>query len=1059
MSAAEERRRHARESIDHAALLEHADMGARACRLRDVSVSGALVVSEAGIEAGRCSPGDLVQMRFSAPPGVAREASDTHVVSGRVVRVLRNALGISFLDATARALGVLRRLADLHRHGHPAAVDHGAVLRQVAQTITAFQREQAPRFLNHLDACLLRAASGAIDDRDARILMDAHRALLTQRADLLARIEADLARQLTERIRPRGDVGPPVAGDDADFALLDLAALEGVLVAQRCLEAAEARDPRVFHRYRRALEILPPAGEGLRDPLDPQSLLVHFAEAARALHLEAVARPVLARAFEESFEAPLRQLLTQLVELMPAPLPQITPHAPRAQTRASVALGERAASPRASAFGDHGPLDGFPGARSGAPGSGQGMHTSASDSPFAGESLDPAGLMRPVPGSLGMRVPGGGWSAAGGGASDDGIDVATNRYPPGGVPLSGVLAGGLRPFAFPAPAALAPAALASRLLARQPGSVAGALRREAEPADWQQWFAVLATRMALEAEGVPANERASGLYRQLLVERADLGARPPGGELLRALQLAEAHWEALAADPRIHPAVLASLSRLRAWLHGWGLREPHWMLRDADPLALLLDHLTALWPNAAAETGVTELLEAVCQRLVEDPDHALADASLAQTLEGALAVQRQRAQDRIEALVRANDESWSNTLARRRSVASPIARPEMTTHPLRHWLALAQAWRRGDRAFLQRGRRTLPVELVWVDGPATDFLFVDPAGEAVTTMTRQELAVHLHRGTLRRMDHPHEPLSRRLRGALLERLACDALRVQPPCPALPGHAAASDLSPASGADADRTQRLEIPDGTTPDGTTPDSAAGVVVAAPPWREADGRILESGVLPLAGGVSGERFLEVVSVGSGDVAAPFRLPELAAALHAAGVRRRLDLALWDHALTLAEATAADGDFALRLSAGTLLAADGFEAFQSRLLEAAVPPRRITLVIDTGPGDTLPEALGELLHALDALGLRAALDASGMTLAGWRNLPVARVWVRAPEQGVSGAERERFAALADFARWAEWPLVATVGAGSLPAAELASLGVTHLAAPREWHPLPGIQ
>jgi len=1041
MSAAEERRRHTRETLDHAALLEHADLGARACRLRDVSVGGALVVSEAGLEVGRCSPGDLVQMRFNVPTGVAREAGDTQIVSGRVVRVLRNALGIAFLDATARALGVLRRLVELHRHSPDRQAEHAAVLTRLAEAISAFQREQAPRFLQQIDAALLRAARSAEDDREARVLTDAHRCLVTQRAELLGKLEADLARQLAERLEHRVLARPLASNDNDGLALLDLAVFEGVLLAQRCLEVVERRDPRLFHRYRRALDLLPPPGEGARDPLEPLAILNRFAEAAQGVCREAAARPVLARAFEEALEAPLRQLLAQLVELLPAPPPLVTPHAPRAQAAGSTAGARgRAAAQRASDFGDHGPLDG-----NGVPARpGKGSATAP------GRRLSTGGAAPAGP--AGTSIQDGAWPWAGGPAITGGVDGAANHYPPGAVPATGVLAGSLPTFAFPPPPTLAPATLASRLLARQPG--AGAPRREMKPSDWQQWFAAFAARVDLEAEGVPASERAGGLYQRLLVERADLGTRPPGGELLAALQLAEAHWEALAADPCLHPGVLGTISRLRAWLHGWGLREPRWMLRDEDPLAALLDRLAALWPHATTEAGVTELVEAVCQRLVDDPDLALADPSLLQTLEGALSVQRVRAQERILDLVRENDESRSNTLTRRRTVTGPTSRPDEAAHPLRHWLGLAQAWRRGDLAFLQRGKRTQPVELIWVDAQATDFLFADPAGGVVATMTRQELAVHLHRGAVRRWDRPHEPLSRRVRDALLERLASAALRVEavtlPERMVSPGP---DGLATTTAADPDRTLRLDAR----------DPVNGVTAATPVvWREADGRILESHVLPLAGGTgsgAGERFLEVVSVSSGDVNALLCLPELAGALAASGVRRRLDLALWDHTLTHAESAAGDGDWALRLSAHTLLDADGFEAFQSRLLEAVVPPRRFTLVIDMGPGAALPEALGELLHALDALGLRAALDASGTTLAGWRHLPVARVWVRAPEQGASEAERERFCALADFARWAEWPLVATVAAASLSAAELATLGVTHLATPREWSPLPEIQ
>jgi hypothetical protein len=1027
MSAAEERRRHVREALDHAALLEHAETGARPCRLRDVSVSGALVVSDAGPGAGRLCPGDVVQMRFSVPAGIARDAGDTQVLSGRIVRVLRNGLGIAFLDATARALGVLRRLVEAHRQGRLDPTDRTAIPRRLADAIATFQREQAPQFLRYLDVCLLRAARDAINDRDARILMDARRTLEQLRDRLLEGLEGGLEQRFAARLRPpaAGSAAPAgplaVAHGDAEFSLLDLDTFEHVLVAQRCLEVAERRDPRLFVRYRRALELLPPPLAGVPDPFDPQAILSHFAQAAEPLRLDAIARPVLAHAFEEVLEAPFRELIARLLDLLPAAPPLATPHAPRASGNGAARPGwERSAAPRPSAYGDHPPV---------AAGAG-------------------AGTVPGVPGAvthLPARAAAGGGSAASAAfatpATAGGMIVS---FPAGAVPASGSLPVSGPLLHYPSPPALAPAALASRLLARWPGAPAGAVGN-APASDWQRWFAALAARVDLEAGGLPTAERASGLYRQLLAERADLAARPPAGDLLEALCLAEAHWEALATDPLVHPRVLGGLCRLRAWLHGWGLREPGWMLKEGGPLAALLDRLAALWPQPSTEVAVLELLDEVCQRLIEDPDATLADASLRHTLDTALAVQRERVAERIATLVDQHDESSANTSALRRAaaVAGPGPRIDESTHPLRHWLMLAQAWRRGGRALLTRGRRAQPVDLVWTDPPADTFLFTDPAGEVVATMTRQELAVHLHRGTLRRLDHPERPLSLRAREALLERLARQAL-LGAGTPAA-GVSAGGPATPAPVAEG-----MPGVDGAE---AAPDAAP----VAPVWQEADGRILESEVAPLqAGERVTERFLEVVSVASGNVAAPHRIPELAPALATAGVRRRLDLALWDHTLARAEATAGSDDWALRLSAATLLDPEGFEAFQGRLLEAAVPPRRLTLVIDAPPGEALPEGLGELLHSLDALGLRLALDASGGTVAGWRHLPIGRLWARAPAVEAVGAERDRFAALADFARWAEWSLVATTGADSLPPAELASLGVSHLATPREWCPLP---
>jgi len=1066
MSAAEERRRHLREPLDHAALLEHAQTGVRACRLRDVSISGALVTSEAGLESGRLSLGDVVQMRFSVPTDVARDTGDTQVVSGRIVRVVRNGLGISFLDATARALGALRRLVEVHRRAGAGAVDRAAVLKNLAEAVARFHREQAPEFLRHLDVCLLRAARDAINDRDARVLMDARRALEQQRVGLLEALETGVSRKLAERIRPEEShvtmAGAP--GAAGDFALLDLTAFEHLLVARRCLELAERGDPRLFHRYQRALALLPPPRLGVHDPLDPETILVQFAEVVQSLRLEAVARPVLLRAFEEALEVPFRELITRLIDLMPAVSPLATPHAPRARaTGAALAGNGRSGALSASTFGDHGPIAGgalaAPGRGSAATGDGMGAQASVTSLP--GNGLQPGGLVA-APGATQAATalpPGSPASALSGSAAGQ----AAFCFPPGQVPASGMLAGVVAPGVYPELPALAPSALASRLLARQPALTRGTAG--ASPAaDWQRWFAVLAGRVEREAAGAATGSLAVGLYRQTLAEHTDLAARPPVGALLEALCLAETHWEALAADPFIHPAVFAALGRLRAWMHGWGLREPGWMLRYDDPLAGLLDRLAALWPHATTAAGLMDLLDAVCRKLIDDPDASLADPALGQTLDAALLVQRERARERIAALVAANDEACSNTLARRRRIADPAARTaDEAAHPLRHWLSLAQTWQRGTRALLKRGKRTLPVELAWIDPEAGSFVFVDPAGEAVATMTRQEFAVNLHRGTLRRVEHPNAPLSLRLRDAVLERCArtaLDPLATDVPQEALPPAAAdpGGPLVQPGAEAAERTLRL----------TEADLNPEPIPVPPAWKEADGRILESEIAPLTtdqaagdGGTAAarEHFLEVVSVGSGNVAAPHRIPELAPALMAAGVRRRLDLALWDHVLALAEAGSGQDTWALRLSADTLLAADGFDAFQTRLLEAAVPPRRITLVLDITAGEPLPEALGEVLHALDSLGLRLALEASDATLAGWRHLPIGRLWAKAPPTGGGKAACDRLAVLADFARWAEWPIVVTVGASSLSPEELASLGISHLAVPREWRSLPAIQ
>lgn len=988
-----ERRQHRRYSLNCSAAVEDQDRGLRACRFRDVSEGGALVVlaAGAGADSGGYSKGDLLRVRFSP----RREASGdlSHSVTARVVRVASSGLGLSFVNAPIPTLRLLTRLAGTEGE---ALQDLGEALRG---TLATFLQEVAGEFAKQLDRGLFETARAAANDRDSRAYFDA----LRQFRDRRAVWERELAAAtITESTRQTVASG---------LSLIEKDTFEDLLAGMACLERCEREHAQTFLEYRRAGRALRHSALAGLAPPSPEAAVTRIAESVRALELEAQVRPQVHEALNQALQPALHRYLEHTLAAirqhgLTAPSEDhadtSTPD-PAPRNEPPTGLSDPAHDDAPGVDFERQVVRPHPEAHEASPGAGAAPHYRAGrkdaypelDLPPAtgtrrSGAVEPQGLNAP---SIPTRAP---------------QDLAPGATTPGEVSSQATLSG-----------------LARRLVRR---GLAGSSSDGAGPtsAADRAWRRALADAASLEQPALDTLDGQLSPLSFLPQQFPELANHPPSGSLLEALRLSDAFWRSVYNDPWLHPVMNRELGRLRTWLTQLALEDPEWMLRSQHPVAQAIDLLGATWPSDERHPG-REAASALIDHLLAMPagDALDMEASLPWLELGRIANQDQtHSRERLRALLQECNEQEALVQRRRRGEGRESA--GAAVHPsLQQWVGLARQWRPGDSGLLSRGRKRLAVSLAWVSQDEGSWVFADRGGERAVTMTLQELALALNRGQLTRAHHAGLRLTERARANMLDVLAEDSLRALE----------APESGPGGG-----------PVAKDPDATLPLKLADLEIGLRGARLVGEPLVQVGRFVACtegqhfGGNPG-RYLELAWATDSEQGEPLIHPELSLRLAKEGRRTELDLWLWS--FVLQRAGEDDGFWALRLAASTLADAAAHQALLTDLLEAPVAPSRISLVVDALGGTPIP-GLGEILHGLHELGLKIGMDVTDLPLERWRGLPVDSLWVTPPQSGTDRDGVLKVSTLADMASFAGVPLIGLGDSQGMAREALAELGLT---------------
>jgi len=305
----------------------------------------------------------------------------------------------------------------------------------------------------------------------------------------------------------------------------------------------------------------------------------------------------------------------------------------------------------------------------------------------------------------------------------------------------------------------------------QGDDAAGSQAAEPEPDE------VINALSALQAEGLDLAEAAGeDGVRGRVLER--LARERPGSPGLRLAPDQEAAFDLVAGllrsvleDVLLYGASKRRVGRLAAPLHKLALLDEGFLQDPAHPARRLVNRIGELDPESDSPDGegpvwarVDPLLERVARGFDRDVG-VFADA--ARALDSIVEEQRARYRARVEQVVRVSEGQQAVLRARRG--AGESARP--LTPELAEWVTRARRLRVGDRLELGVGTaRAERVELVWVGEDQGAFVFVNRRGEKVATLSLQEVAMQLRRGTARALLEPGDPLVDRALDGVMERV-------------------------------------------------------------------------------------------------------------------------------------------------------------------------------------------------------------------------------------------------------------------------------------------------
>ena len=340
------------------------------------------------------------------------------------------------------------------------------------------------------------------------------------------------------------------------------------------------------------------------------------------------------------------------------------------------------------------------------------------------------------------------------------------------------------------------------LLGRPPGSSASAPdtsifsntvpfadREDAAPIEIEQLVGILN-----QLQGALTSQGERGSFRGKLREALssdDEGPKSLAGEMGDAVELVMGLFEAFREDPEVGIDLETRLDMLEPATHKIALLDPSFFELPDHPARQLLNQLARLVPELGDGESPTEEfwggIDALLAPLLRNFER---DVSLylevLRELDGLVASQFETYRTNTDAVVAACDAQQA--FVRARGGLSNSTPGETGARGVSKewaiWLNRTARLEVGERLELcESGNEQKRVTLAWVGDGHSSFVFVDQFGEKTLTLSRQELAMHLRRGSasilhaadLPLVDRALDRVLRDLHG-LLERRATRDLR-------------------------------------------------------------------------------------------------------------------------------------------------------------------------------------------------------------------------------------------------------------------------------------------
>ena len=718
-----ERRAHRRIALDLAGGLSRDGTEFTACRVRDFCPDGMLVVldgspGDAPTIAGKAvEPGEILALRFTAK---LNGESHDHLARVRIARVSASGLGISFEGENAEAVWQLRQLANQLKEGLRKDREQSRSARApcapmpMEQAVNAGQMLEAAK--QQTENFLIAGIGKLFKEAEDRLLIDPGEAAsdAAQTGPLAAMKEVQevkvpvetayleaVARDFDMMVNPDAVREPESPQGAQELALVDTGSFDDWLTTKNMISAAEANLKETQYKLERRLTSL------VRSPIDEENnpiglaqLCLTFHDALQGLGASGMARRNILESFEYAVVKDLEKFYNELNDMLAGGgvLPTVERGQPAIKGSKSKAKKPEKESPEPTP-------------------------ELAIAEPDAQAEAAPENVSR-TPTMLPPLRLGTAFHAAGN------LIAMQRSAEAEGSPAPGEFVQGLSTWSPAQPTLEQQKELLDSLsiLQRSPR------------------FAQSDDEGALEL-----SQKLTSTWRS-----AGLEASPDHHMML---DIVSNLIDAIMDDPFVSHQVKLRVRRLAVPVLKVAFQDPNFFEDQMHPARQVLDNLGRLDPETTE--GFAEVVDPVVNGIVEnyENDPAVFTGALS-ALKSVVSKQRRVFQENLEQLVSDREQQEEFVKARQKdtgssdeakpAAATPSSQPQESGAggEWEGWLNEARRCKPGDVLSIEekQGRRK-KLSLAWVSEDKGTFILVDSLGNKAMSLTTQELAMHLKRGS------------------------------------------------------------------------------------------------------------------------------------------------------------------------------------------------------------------------------------------------------------------------------------------------------------------------
>ncbi|MSR15048.1 MAG: DUF1631 family protein [Gammaproteobacteria bacterium] len=298
-------------------------------------------------------------------------------------------------------------------------------------------------------------------------------------------------------------------------------------------------------------------------------------------------------------------------------------------------------------------------------------------------------------------------------------------------------------------------------------------------------------QQSLTATGDPELTAAEQVKERIVesLRTRGVGAKEIGQVESDAIEIIVNLFQALLNDAQVGSFAKGNLKRLQGSVHKAALLDEDFFSSAENPLRQLLNRVSMLrFDNTAQGQKDQGRIRALVDEVNLSFDREVAALNpLVSDLDSVLADQRRAYEDNVQKLVTSCEDQQKVLLERRErtGVAASEAMAQLAVPPeLQRWITRTKALRVGDR-LLMNANTNAPylVRLVWVGEGFNPYVLADAHGKKTGSLTMQQVAMYLRRGTIKPLNDEEEfaferafpGVVNRLHGEVLEKAAIDTV--------------------------------------------------------------------------------------------------------------------------------------------------------------------------------------------------------------------------------------------------------------------------------------------